>query len=92
MTSSSIAYISNDVLLAVADIAKDRFMCTLDDIGLIYPEVERKPYQKLGQKLVSHQIDFIVFDKHLNKIGVVKRKDIQKLDPAGQEGARATTT
>jgi hypothetical protein len=76
--TNNVLYASSPLLDKITKMAANRFNRNYDDIGLVSVRVEESKYQKQGQTFVKELISFPVYDHSMQKIGVIKRKDVMK--------------
>lgn len=84
--TNNIAYIGSPVLNKIVSIAAKKYNTKADllsgQVQLITLQHEKEVYTKNGHEVASDRLDFVLFDANLNKIGVVKRKEVQNWHPA----------
>lgn len=74
----TVRYLSQSLQKTIVKLARQKFnIKTADDIGMIVIDIRPNEYEKQGIKMTSHNIDFILFDHSLNKLGVLKRNQIK---------------
>lgn len=79
--TNNVPYISSTIMDKVHKIAAKKYPVNYEDVGMILLQHDKKNYRKRGRQVASDVLDFLIFDNSLNKIGVVKRKEVKKYYP-----------
>ncbi|MDZ7658002.1 hypothetical protein [Fodinibius sp.] len=79
--TNNVPYVSSTIMDKVHKIAAKKYPVNYEDVGLILLQHDKKTYRKRGREVASDMLDFLIFDNSLNKIGVVKRKEVKNYYP-----------